>query len=823
MTCFAALAVALASTVLYSLFEDGGWFWRVIGAIVVVALTGLLTRRLRVPTVAAPLVALVTLTTFGVFCFERAAAPAGFVPTPYALSRLAGLAGQGLNSINHYAAPVPPLAGITLLTTLGVGIVAILVDLLAVRMRRAALAGLPLLALFGVPVAVQEDDVGWVSFALGAAGFLALLVVDGRDRVSHWGRPVLARQTDEWTKIDETPDSRSLSAAGRRIGLAAVAVAIVIPLAAPGLHPTSLVGFGGISGGHGGSTNTITIPDPAASLKGQITEPDAVPVLTYTTTDPSPQYLRIYALDVFNGQKWTMSRTSARREDRVNGRTLPAPEGLTRARVRDFTTHVHVSERMRKMRFLPLPYPPARIDVPGDWRLDKRSFMVFSNRDSAGGRDYTVHGRHVVPTRSQLQAAPEGGPDGRAYLNLPDLPPKVRSLADRITRDEVTPYAKAMAIQRWFTTGNRFTYSLNRPPGNGTSALADFLLRDRVGYCEQFAAAMAVLARMNRIPARVAIGYTAGTRTSGDRWVVTTRDAHAWPELYFAGAGWIRFEPTPSGVVGQGTATTPQYATAVTSPGDRSTGSTGDTSTTAGETGSTGATPSAGPHRPRMRDDWGGSVTAPPVQPAGSRPALGLLAGVIVLVAAAPRLVRSLTRRRRWSRARGDAARSRAAWQELRDDAIDLGWRWPSSATPRSAARQLRSRLAEPATAGTPGDAATDGTDDAGADGAGAGGAGVPADVDAALSRITTAEERARYAPDPVPGAGLADDVRLVRRAMAAVTPRAARWRGRVLPLSTLRSMRRGAVRTLDVFAWTDLLASRIRARLTRDRTPGPA
>ena len=71
---------------------------------------------------------------------------------------------------------------------------------------------------------------------------------------------------------------------------------------------------------------------------------------------------------------------------------------------------------------------------------------------------------------------------------------------------------------------------------------------------------MAVLARLVGIPSRIEIGYTSGIKQHG-RWQVTTADAHSWPELYFTGLGWLRFEPTPGGHDGQGTARQPNYAT----------------------------------------------------------------------------------------------------------------------------------------------------------------------------------------------------------------------------------------------------------------------
>ena len=117
-----------------------------------------------------------------------------------------------------------------------------------------------------------------------------------------------------------------------------------------------------------------------------------------------------------------------------------------------------------------------------------------------------------------------------------------------------------MALQRWFTQSGKFTYSLNVNEPNTAKALINFLTKDRRGYCQQFAFAMAVLARLLDIPSRVAVGYTAGSPIGHDRWDVRTSDAHAWPELYFPGAGWLRFEPTPAGTGGQATAVQPGYS-----------------------------------------------------------------------------------------------------------------------------------------------------------------------------------------------------------------------------------------------------------------------
>jgi transglutaminase-like putative cysteine protease len=96
-----------------------------------------------------------------------------------------------------------------------------------------------------------------------------------------------------------------------------------------------------------------------------------------------------------------------------------------------------------------------------------------------------------------------------------------------------------VAIQRYFVTGNRFHYDTSIPADDGPDALADFLLHTRRGFCQQFATAMTVMARISGIPARVAVGFTRGTQQANGSWLVTTHDAHAWPELWFQGIGWV--------------------------------------------------------------------------------------------------------------------------------------------------------------------------------------------------------------------------------------------------------------------------------------------
>ena len=117
------------------------------------------------------------------------------------------------------------------------------------------------------------------------------------------------------------------------------------------------------------------------------------------------------------------------------------------------------------------------------------------------------------------------------------------ALAQRLAEGAETPYDYARAVQGHLSEG--FTYT--EAPPRRRVPLDAFLFRDRIGYCQQFSGAMALLLRMGGVPARVAAGFSPGTEDP-DRgeWVVRDIDAHSWVEAYFPGYGWIPFDPTPA-------------------------------------------------------------------------------------------------------------------------------------------------------------------------------------------------------------------------------------------------------------------------------------
>ena len=160
---------------------------------------------------------------------------------------------------------------------------------------------------------------------------------------------------------------------------------------------------------------------------------------------------------------------------------------------------------------------------------------------------YAVTSWAANPTISQMQDATGGYPPeiAQTYLQLTDwLPHRVSELAKRIAAPGKTAYEKAMRIQDYL----RLTYPYRidvPPPPAGKDAVDYFLFEAPGGFCTYYASAMAVMLRVEGIPARVVTGYAMGEYDySRDAYRVPVSASHAWVEVYFPGLGWVEFEPT---------------------------------------------------------------------------------------------------------------------------------------------------------------------------------------------------------------------------------------------------------------------------------------
>ena len=191
----------------------------------------------------------------------------------------------------------------------------------------------------------------------------------------------------------------------------------------------------------------------------------------------------------------------------------------------------------------------------GDISYEPSSSTLIVGRSlaSSNGLSYTVTSAlprfdpevlKAIPLDAVLDAVPTTPVD--SYISLPaDFSPRVRELAAQLTAGAGSRYEQALALQGFFRNGG-FVYDANVAPGHSGNRIEDFLSTRR-GYCEQFAGTFAAMARSVGLPARVAVGFTVGEADPADPnlFVVQGKHAHAWPEVYLAGVGWVAFEPTP--------------------------------------------------------------------------------------------------------------------------------------------------------------------------------------------------------------------------------------------------------------------------------------
>jgi transglutaminase-like putative cysteine protease len=583
-------------------------------------------------------------------------------------------ASNGLAAISEQAAPVTVTTEFVLLTCAGAWAVATAADGLAFRARQPLLALVPALGLFVFPAVIRPSSPAWYTtwFLLGAAG---MLLFEGRARLATWGRWVSSARSRPgagW-RLPLTPAAQT----GRWLALAAGLCALTLPWLLPGYgQPGSLD-----VKQHTGSDTGVAL-NPFVSLRTRLTAQENVPMFRARTTQRERWRLMVY--DRFDGTKFAPS--SDPRANLVDF-AGPAPGELDPdLRVTQVTQEVEIQELGSF--WLPAATVPVRVDA-GRPVLANQSFASLTiNQRLRRGFSYTV-----VSQVPQIEAADLAGPvdyqdypELQPYIETGSLDAEVRERARAVVdaKDADTPFEEALAIQDYLRS-DEFRYSLNVPAlSAGGNQLRRFLTEVREGYCEQFAIAMAVMAREVGIPSRVAVGFTQGEIVDQTWTQVATHDAHAWPELWFPKAGWVPFEPTPRA---DGTVTLPIYTTpAGRVPG----GQDGVTTqpTTPGGTATTNPRTQAPEPLPAGESDplaGGGAdrgLLERPVVRAGL--ALALLVGLVPAV----KWGRNLLARRRAARRPRDAVAE--SYAELTSWARDAGLGRRGAETPAAYARRLR-------------------------------------------------------------------------------------------------------------------------------------
>jgi transglutaminase-like putative cysteine protease len=676
--------------------------------------------------------------------------------------------GDAWTSAETYQPPIPQnVPGIAPLLIPCGALALFVVDLLACWLRRVPLAGLPLLAVYCVPISVIGDGVSWVVFLLAAAGFLLMMFLHESAHITRWGRPLGG------TAAAADPHGFGVST-GARTGRAttggsvAVVLAVILPVFVPTLHLDGLGLFG--PGGGGG----VKVVNPIADMRRNLHRGADVPLLTVKTDDPDPSYLRIAVLTQFNGVEWTSGNRSIISDQTASG-LLPFPEeGLADNVPTDPHNYTVTATSNFDSTWLPTMFPVSSVNAIGDWHWDANTMDFIAGNDSTNtaGLTWTMSAlKPQLSNFSMINSLTAPLAIQQEYTARPStLPPYVTDLAQQVTRNGHSRFERAVMLQNWFR--DNFRYSLKTEEGDSNQALLDFLTPGkghRVGYCEQFAAAFAVMARTLDIPARVAIGFLTPKKVGNNEFVYSAHDMHAWPEVYFRGSGWVRFEPTP----GRRTGAAPAYTTSqVIKPNNPK-----DGPTSAGGRVTTDPTSKA---TSKLNDTTTstGSASGPDV------PWTGILITVLALLvlgglALVPGVIRG---RRRSRRLRGGAE---AAWAELRDSALDLGVAWPMGRSPHETGYLLTAWFG-PEPDGPPLTRPPRGR-------------GIAPGAEDALDRIVLTLERVRYAryADDVPGA-LSDDVRTCMTALEHGCTRGTLRRARWLPRSLFGRGRRASLAELQ-------------------------
>jgi transglutaminase-like putative cysteine protease len=770
----AACATLLASAPLASIFDTWTWLVRCIVAVGLIAGAALLARTLRAPTWAQAAGMAATLLLVLTWMYPSGDELLSLLPTPATIAGFGKLTAEAGADSRAYGVPVPDRDGLLFICVLGVGACAIVVDLVTVALRRPALAGLPMLAIYSVPVAVYVDDVPVLPFIVGTAGFLWLLVSDNIDRVRRFGR----RFTGDGRDVDIWEPS-PLASAGRRLAVVGVAAAVLVPLAVPGVTTGLLsrltqtgagVGQGGLGGGGGSGVSLF------AHLSGSLSQTETVELARVKTTEAQPFYLRFGVADVVTDQGFANRAPSGRSISRLNTTVPPAAPGTS---YRQYHADVQVSNALAMTLAPVYPSLVATNGLDGAWAYDPNMQVVFSNRTTTRGKKYSFDYVRPAFTPAALRTAaplPPGHPVRTQFTAVPQ-DAAVASVVAGLVRGQRTDYDKVRAIYNYFSRDNGFSYSLSTQTGTSGSDIAAFL-KNKVGFCQQYAAALAWMVRQAKIPARVAFGFTRGSSKDGSTYVLTNRNLHAWTEVYFDGFGWVPFDATPAASV-LGSARSDWAPDVDRAPVAEPSS---DAGVTAGDNASTAPGGRNADNRPELAGAAGGSVTPPSAGSSGGLLAAGIGALVIALLLV-PALRRVLLRRRRHAataprrsttavaddgaapgsrevvvtteavRARADA---HAAWDELVDTMVDFRVPVDPAETPRHTAQRLVR------------DAALDG------------------DAAGAATLLGRAEERARYARIPLAGEELTTALGRVRRALARAATRRTRLVAVLMPPSVM-------------------------------------
>jgi len=457
-------------------------------------------------------------------------AVAAIVPTGNTVAQYQADMSQARQLFETLQAPVPAITGFLVVSSLGLWLIAFLADWAAFRLFAPGQALIPFISMlvFVSLLGIEQDRLATTSTAL-ICGVLFVL--------SH--RAAARAAQGVW--LDHGPGRGyvSLMAAGGVVAVLAAIAGIFGGPAVPGANEAPLVELGD----DGRKENKpLEVISPLVQIQPRLIDQSDQVLFTVETNQRA--YWRIAALDLFDGTLWR-----SQGQFRSTNDNLPV-EYPSDAPVDVITATFDLGEL--NVVWAPAAYLPTGFENLSEsgvnFESESATFIVDTNdqRESNGLR-YTVTSQvpNFTPALlTELAATSNDRVDPR-YLDLPsDYSPLARQTALDLTAGISDPYQQALALQNYFR--DNFTYDIDVAKGHDIRRLEDFLAVQR-GYCEQFAGTFASMARSIGLPSRVATGFTPGDPdpNNPNRYMVKGKHAHAWPEVFIPGAGWVGFEPTP--------------------------------------------------------------------------------------------------------------------------------------------------------------------------------------------------------------------------------------------------------------------------------------
>jgi transglutaminase-like putative cysteine protease len=519
MDLSASSALALYSVAVAAGFARVFSGWDFLDNLLVIVLVGhgssLIMRRLRVSAwVAVPATVLLMVWTLAAIHYRSTYAWG--LPTGDTWTLFQSEMDTVQDQFSVAVAPVLYGAGWDVLAAIGLAIAVVLADVFAFRAYARAEALVPGGVLFVFIGALGNNRLRVpLTVMLVAAGVVATIVL----RAYHSpARPsAMGRQR---TQV-------------RLLVPAAIAGTITIALVAgfvgPRLPGADAAPIYETRGRGGGVTEVIS---PLVDIRSRLTNRSEAQMFVVQANLES--YWRSSALPRFDGTTWGLP------ERKLEGVEAP----LTSPR--PGTQELRQTIQIKNLGGSFVPAAPDLREASGrDDLLQVRetSTLVTVDDDLATGDVFTITSDSPRFDAAELAATTSTDAGDPVYLELPgNVPSIVADTTAEVTAGATNSYEAALALQNWFH--DEFDYSLDVQPGHGNNAIESFL-RERVGYCEQFAGTYAAMMRTIGVPSRVAVGFTSGKQTSEGTYSVLGKNAHAWPEVWFDGLGWVPFEPTP--------------------------------------------------------------------------------------------------------------------------------------------------------------------------------------------------------------------------------------------------------------------------------------